>query len=329
MGTTVFFAASEADHFTGTHLGHTVTGVDTNYVRGGVITKKAQIATATMAPSTPDNDADGYWLHYRKYQGSTPFRSHQPLYLYHGSGNLSFHLNNVDNGGVKARLYASNGSYTESATSYDFYAEVAGIVNTTINIDIHVFTNASGQAEVHIFRDGHRKLTLVNAGGYHRGLAWVNIAHVSDSGAAYNSEVIVADYDTRKLRLSTHVPSADGYYTDGTGSYSDIDEIVPDAAAITLSNPGEMKSVAIAKFGSPGAGTIKAIGINSRLYTVDDTVDFQAGLRMDGLDYLSTKLAATGAFSPFSRMWNANPAGGDFPANPATDIEVVYKLVDR
>ena len=330
MGSTVYFAGSEYDVFTGTHEGHTTTGVDTSYVRGGVQTKSNKIAYASLISATPSNNTDGYWLHFRKYQNSNTFRTKTtPLTLYASDGSLSFQFYNVDNGGVQARLYANNNSYVSSGTSYDFYAEITGVVSTTIAVDIHVFTNADGKAEAHVYQNGHRKITVVNTNGYHRGLSYVALSHVSDAGVAIYSEVIAADFDPRKLRLGTYYPSADGYYNDGTGSYADVDELAPDGAVVTLSNTGEKKSYAVAKYGSPATGTIISVLAHTRARTIDDTVDMQVGLLIDSQDYFSSKLALSGSLANVQRSWSANPAGGSWPSNLAGALELIHTLVVR
>ena len=116
-------------------------------------------------------------------------------------------------------------------------------------------------------------------------------------------------------------------YTDGAGTYADIDETSPDGNAITLAAVGDKQSYTVSKLGSPSLSGILALAVNG-LVASDGTNDLQAGLRIGGADYFSSDLGLGASPSATSVVWNTNPAdGGYLPQNPATDIEVIYKAV--
>ena len=149
----------------------------------------------------------------------------------------------------------------------------------------------------------------------------------NNSSYVVHSEFIVANFDTRNLRVGTYIPFADGTYTDGSGTYADIDETSPDGNAITLAAVGDKQSYTVSMYGSPSLSGILAIAVNG-LVASDGTHDLQAGLRIGGVDYFSSDLNVGAAPSATSVVWNTHPAdGGYLPQNPATSIEVIYQAV--
>lgn len=336
MARTVYFVGSEPDCVTGSY-GLSTTGVDTNYVRTGFYTQGGQSAQIELQTATPDNSTEGYWLHFRKYSSVSDIQlggyKQNPLLIYDGSGNLSFYLNVSSASGsygyVSARVYASNGSAVDSGIDYDTFANATEF--TTQDIDVHVYTNSSGHAVAEFYRNNTLRQTVTNTGGSSRGMKRAVFTTPVTYNGSYSyvvfSEFIVANFDTRNLRVGTYIPSADGTYTDGAGTYADIDETSPDGNAITLAAVGDKQSYTVSKLGSPSLSGILALAVNG-LVASDGTNDLQAGLRIGGADYFSSDLGLGASPSATSVVWNTNPAdGGYLPQNPATDIEVIYKAV--
>lgn len=328
MTRTVYFAGSEPDCVTG-DAPLSTTGVDTNYVRTGFQARYSQYARITLPAQTPDNASDGYWLHFRKYQatgGSLTGAAPVPLEVYNASGQLSLRVYvTASYGKTKVQIYANDGTYTESAQTdalYERYA-AAGLKR----LDFHVYTDANGDARVDVYVDEVLVLSVIDTSGYQRGMRYAQFKRPFDDAYCVYSEFIVANFDTRGLRVGTYLPAADGTYTDGIGTYSDIDELTPDAAVIALANVGDKQSYTLAKYGSPTLTGILALAVNG-LVASDGTHDLQAGLRIDAVDYFSSDLEVGAAPTVTSAVWSAHPGDSGFlPQAPATDIEVIYQAV--
>ena len=327
MSRQVYFAGSEPDCLTGNYTLST-TGVDTNYVRTGFNFTLLQSATMALLSPVPGNTTEGYWLHYRKYQnGQYNANGQDPVTIYDADGNLSAVLVDSYHANTRARVYANDNTYTDSGETAVIYGSLSNGV--TVSIDIHVFTDANGDAKMEVYVNQALVLSVIDTSGYSRGISYVVLRQGTTAGNYYNvySEFIVANFDTRNLRVGTYIPAGDGTYTDGTGSYADIDETNPDGTAITLANVGDKRSYTLSKYGNPGLSGILAVAVNG-LVASDGTNDLQAGLRIGGVDYFSSDLNLGAAPLPTSMVWNAHPGtAAHLPQNPATDIEVIYKAV--
>ena len=285
----------------------------------------------SLQSATPDNSTDGFWLHFRKYQNDAAAASstQHPVRIYGATGSLIAAILGANGEGLTyARLYASNGSYVDSSQSWTPYGNNYADGFTMI-IDIHVYNNESGKATMDVFINNALLWTLTNTGGYALGMKSANLMHCNTRAGTFScySELIVANFDTRNLRVGAYVPSADGTYTDGNGTYADIDETSTDSAAITLGVIGDKQSYAVTRYGNPSIGGILAVAVNG-LVSSDGLRDLQAGLRIGGVDYFSADLNLGLSPSATSVVWSAHPGtGGNLPQNPATDIEVIYKAV--
>ena len=231
-------------------------------------------------------------------------------------------------GNVKARVYANDLTYSETSNFAGVYGNdvVDGI---TVTVDIHVYTNENAYAQLDVFVNGNQVATVTDTSGYNCGMKKAVFARPIANTGYYciYSEFIVANFDTRGLRVGTYIPTGDGTYTDGAGTYANIDETNPDTAVIALAEVGDKQSYTLAKYGSPSLPSILAVAVNG-LVSSDGTNDMQAGLRIDGVDYFSADLGLGASFTPTSVVWNRHPGNnGWLPQNPASDIEVIYKVV--
>ena len=307
------------------------TGVDTNYVRTGFKTVMGQEAVITLQSPTPANSTDGFWVHCRKYQNDMHGAGTgiYPIILYNEADQpVAALYTSVGYGWVSARVWANDGTYSASGESSAFYTNDV-VDNVTLTFDLHVYTTGDGKARFDAYVDGTLRLTITDESSYQRGMSYAKFGAVHADPAKYcvYSEFLVANFDTRGLRVGTYIPSADGTYTDGEGTYADIDETNPDGAAIILAEVGDKQSYTVSKYGSPGLAGILAIAVNG-LVASDGTNDLQAGLRIGGVDYFSADLGVGVSALRTCVVWNTNPADGKhLPQNPATDIEVIYQAV--
>lgn len=124
----------------------------------------------------------------------------------------------------KVALLSINGSGTitrlgeESGTTY----------GTLSKWDVHV-VSLGASAEIHVYRNGSSVPSISFTGDLSGiGVTAVDRIILRSQGAfnmrAYISEMIIADEDTRLLRLKTLAPNAAGDANAWTGAYTDIDE---------------------------------------------------------------------------------------------------------
>lgn len=305
---TIYFAGSEPDCLTGSFT--TNTRCDANFARVGI--QFTGPASLNLSETPPLGDV---WVHFFHVNGNgVYFDSENYFYLKDELGDYLLTASYVDNASVRWRVYGADGASGESTT--------ASVVNGSY--DFHYYADGSN-VKLNVYINSALVWTAVAANTTPRQLATVNFNSTGDVSGF--SEFIVADQDTRGLRVGTYFPSADGTYTDGTGSYADIDETVPDGSAITLTNVGDKHSIAISKYGTQPLSAVLAVAV-SGLVSTDGTNDLQVGLRIGGVDYFSDDLNV--GLNPDRRnvVWNTHPGGGALmPQDPAADIEVIWKSV--
>lgn len=138
----------------------------------------------------------------------------------------------------------------------------------------------------------------------------------ANSGAAskqtFISQVLLQDEPTIGHKLHTAPATANGFYTDGTGSYTDIDEmLMSDADVIALAANGEAKSFTSAAR-VLGNRKTKAIIVSTRSRRGETgPANLQGRLRIAGSDYDSPSKALSVDYQPVQFVWAENPATTD------------------
>jgi hypothetical protein len=320
---TIYFAGTEPDAFDGSFQFSTTAGYfNSSYVRGAVkIHAGAQELITKPVPNVGEASEAGWWLQYRYRLNWTAGPVGQ-IRLYDASNNLV--------------LSSNSSTAAHQFTAYNTTGSASSAVAITLpgaaapyEVSFHGYTQ-SGNAKVDVFISG-TLVGSISVAGSNRGLSYARFTQTAETSENYQrhfSEFIIADQDTRGMRVGTYYPSANGVYTDGTGSYLDIDESgLPDANNIILANPGDKESYAMSRHGSPTLPAIIAVSANG-IVASDGTNDLQAGLRIDDVDYYSSDLGAGIAPAAKCVVWNAHPGtGGYLPQNPAANMQVIYKAV--
>lgn len=324
MPNTVYFAGSDPSAFTGNFIIDTTSGYyDADYVRCGLKTSASVYAEVRLIDDTPANSTDGFWLHFKKWQNGQGSDSN-PVHVINKANQIVFSFLNW----TTIRLYASNNSYVDAPVDSTLYTSSVEN-NMMMHVDFHVYTNGNGKAQLDAYRSGHLVSTVTNTGGYARGGQRFTLRGNSNWGPIHvYSEVIIANFDTRNLRVNTCIPTSDGIYTEATGGYADIDEMTRTTDNVSLVNMGDRYSFKTTRHGSPSSKPIIAVGVNCHGYSPDNNAGLLAGLRIGGVDYYSsTYIPLQGTVSGGTHVFTGNPAGGNFPSDIANDVEVILKPV--
>lgn len=327
MANVVYFAGSDPAAFNGNFIVDTTVGrFDSNYVRCGLLSG-THIIEANLKVETPANSPDGFWLHFNKWQDTDRNTGDaNNVTIYDETGNLTFILLNPALGG-KLRLYANNDSYVDGPNITSLY-NTSPDNNIMMHIDIHVYTNTNGHAQADIYRSGHFCSTVTNTNGYARGGRTFKLQGNSGWGPIYvYSEVIIANFDTRNLRVKTCIPTSNGLYTDAIGGFDNIDEVSRTEDKVSIVNLDDRFSFKTTPHGQASNKPIIAVGVNCHGYSPDDTAGIFAGLRINGVDYYAnTTIPLLGTISGGTYVFTGHPnGGGNFPTNIADDVEVILK----
>lgn len=142
------------------------------------------------------------------------------------------------------------------------------------------------------------------------------------------SEIIVADEDTRLMRLKTLVPSADGDTNDWTGAYTNVNETTLSDSTI-ITSPSADNTFNANLTGMP-AGTfqIKAVKIATRMTTGPSGIGIQSGIKTNGNTYLGSTKQAIGYWETKEELYSINPdTGVQFTDAEIESLQIAHKTV--
>lgn len=159
-----------------------------------------------------------------------------------------------------------------------------------------------------------------------RGLLWASASSIND---CYFSEVIVADEDTRDWRLMSLYPNGAGTYSEGTGAYTDVDEVsVSDADIISFDADGKRTSVALNNVSSSLSGlVIGNVHVHARARRNGSGPQvLELGVRGSSTDGYSDPLALDTTYATVRAEFPANPGTGVAPtAGQLDDYEFILR----
>ena len=169
------------------------------------------------------NSSNSFFLRVRNSSGQVVFKV--------ASGDVS-----ISGANAFQCFYWSGSAFVEVGP--EFYINFTGL-NT---FDFEFLPGSSGTFELRINGGG---VPLVSVSGMN---AAVNNTAVVDIGnelttASYVSQGCLADFDLRGAKIVAQRPTGNGFHVDGTGSFSDVDDIVTvDTTGIGLPAVGNQKS---------------------------------------------------------------------------------------
>jgi hypothetical protein len=114
------------------------------------------------------------------------------------------------------------------------------------------------------------------------------------------SEIVVADEDTRNIRVSDKNSLSAGTHSDWAGTVD----------SLSSANVGDVSTFAYANGAQPPLTGVRAIAVNAQMAA--DGGNIQAVLRKGGVDYKSESLNADATAKGLGHVWNSDPSGGSF-----------------
>lgn len=210
---------------------------------------------------------------------------------------------------ANAVLYQWNGAtYGSTQISTNMFAgsRDSGLRKVTIK----VVCGASGSFDLYSGETLVGTLPITNA-------AVDNIAQVRIHGYNgnsiyhYFSEIMAADYDLRDARYMCKLPSGDGTYTDGTGSYASVDDpVLDDSDAVKLPVVGNKRSFTHGAIALPPGYSIEAAVMNVRGRIGGAPTDAKLFVKHGASEAGSAGLGFNTGYEPRSALFEVDPSTG-------------------
>jgi hypothetical protein len=144
--------------------------------------------------------------------------------------------------------------------------------------------------------------------------ASLNIVHLvrtASSTAGFVSEVIVADEDTRLMRLKTHAPDAAGdSSTNWTGAYTGIDEVASTDTDKIYSSTNDADFQCNLSGMPPGAYRVKAVKAVVRAVDGSGSMGVALGVKTGGTVDVGSTETCSGYWQSKERLMTVNPVTG-------------------
>lgn len=257
------------------------------------------------------------WCHaYAHFTGTNTTSSAQaPWQFYNSSGTLVLRLRPTSTGFTAFVLEAYNGSgYTAITSSF-------ALPTTNFTLDIHIVCGAGGSATIYADK------VEVATGSVDANVD--NIAEVRHGSPAnyYWSQMAGANFDLRDLLIKTLPPTADGANTDAVGTFAEVDENgLNDADLLAFGVAGDTHTMTADDYTLPVGNSIESVWTVPRAR--GDTLDFQACLRSNAIDYFSSNLGVDSAFAGYPVYWAVDPdSGGAWTETLLNQLEFGAKAV--
>ena len=144
----------------------------------------------------------------------------------------------------------------------------------------------------------------------------------------FTSELILANEDTRDMRVLTLEPTGDGTHTDW-GAYTDLDDIVAGASYLSPISVGDAQTFTAPTIDSgllDGMG-VAAVAVNV-LGAAGVNEDLQALIRVSGTDYSSSDLGMGAETQGQQAIWETNPSTAEaWGVDNLSGLEFGFKSV--
>lgn len=128
------------------------------------------------------------------------------------------------------------------------------------------------------------------------------------------SEIIIADEDTRGMRLQRCEPTSNGANTAWTGVFSDVDETgITDSDLISSASANQIETYGCGDIhSSMSAFAVKAVAVSARARKGGTgPQNLQAATRIGATNYFTSNLSALNtAFAAVQGIWAVSPATG-------------------
>ena len=321
---TIYFAGTELDAMAGgdTQANTDAHGFDANYSRSSLKLYFEAFAGIDLGSMVGDSSATGWWAHFRLASG--PFTTSANLTFFEVKdtlGNIVASLG-ATAAAVSGRLYSyQSGTFTELSTG----ASIGSLLVTTW--DVHCYTSG-GDSFFDVYLNSLLLVSISRVTDSNGGFKTGTVKTPQDVAGRYDyfSEVVVADMDTRGYRVKTLVPIGAGTEVDWTGTFAEIDEIVPDAdsiQAVAIGNIGTFTTGGLASANM----AIAAVCVNG-IISNNGVNDVQAVLRKGSVNYPSADIGVTSGAVPYCTVFNDDPSTGTgWLTDDLTAVEFGFKAV--
>lgn len=280
---------------------------DSNYCAGAIVLSgTTMIARAVLATSAQTD----IWVHFQEYFSTTNASTNVPLITLYNASDVGV-LRVFQVSGTSRKLQYWNGSaWTDIGSAY---TQTSG---SRVTIDIRCKIADSG-GEFSLYVDTVLKATMTGDTNVFAGseVTYAEMAPTHSTNAANQgwSQFIIADSDTRQMRLATLRPDGAGSSSDWTGTYADVDDqgYYTDSDYITSNTANQVDMFTLSDL-STAAQALEplAVVVTGRArHGTSGPQNIQIGLHAGSTDYFAANEPSLGSsFNNLTqRIWDQNP----------------------
>lgn len=272
---------------------------DSNFVSSAILLPSSTDAIISQ-PFIDSSNVTEIWVQWEAYYTGAVASS--TIFALTNSSGQDVLIIKTSVGGNLTIQYWNGSSFVTLGSSY---------TNTTgqlIKYTVHATAGLSGAIDIYKGNSIYISLSGLNA-------AVDNFAQFRLTGqatSAYISQVLAADYDLRDCKFMQTLADGDGADTDGTGSYTDINEtILDESTAIVLPAVSNKKTFTKSSTTVPAGYVISCMTVAARGRVSGGTVtDGKLVVRSGGVDYDSGSKSFNGGYEPRGHYLDNDPATG-------------------
>lgn len=181
----------------------------------------------------------------------------------------------------------------------------APVASTVLTFMLKVVLNTS----MELYRGGTSVASGSGLSGAPTAVTSIRCWGINDGKSRY-SQVLIGDFDNRDSHYFCQLANGNGALTDGSGSYTDINETVLDeSTSISLPISGDRKSFTHPPVMLPPGYVIGAAHIAGRgRINGSGPSDGEFGFRIASTNYASGGLGLNAGYEPRGAFWDQNPS---------------------
>lgn len=299
-----YFFGTKESHFWGAEEVTTSGTFDSDYTDRSLRSSGTNEAMG-CSWDTPLTDC---WIHFKMLIDSASLAAGDTGFLWNVLDSRGFpiaQLDLVDQSNVDNRVnVGDNGTFTNGG-------EFGPLPKTLTDIDIRVQIDSGGNNIVSYYQGGSLISTVSRTHSQATGITGFSLANNDTGGRTNLSEFMVADEDTRGLRLAFLDPDGNGNETDWTGGFQSILQR-SDGKAIFSTTNGDRSSFTLSAYSGP-ASPVAVRGVFTQLYAGgggSGPNNIDPFLRIGSTNYDSgdNHSVSSGAALPLISEWANNPA---------------------
>lgn len=315
----ILFAGTEQDALDYSGLTDFVTtptdAFDGNSCRGATrIQNDTSVAIAKLPATFSGSEI---WVHFNFYSQLSSITSYDDFLfrIRNAAGDEIFEAN-ATNGNVAVAKYTSAGASLGTTVLPSSTGLVAQSLQT---IDIQIVISTTVGA-IRYYVDGVLRGEVTNVdtddsgAGFNYDVGFVDFyspTGLTGNNGAFFSEIIIADEDTRGMRVAYLNPDGAGANTAWTGDHTDVDEeVLNDSDLITTTSTGQNESFTFSNINAAFSGfTVEAVSVSMRASADGSPVgNLQAIARPGSTNNFSANLSdVTSSLNATQAIFAQNP----------------------